>query len=102
MWKFVWRALAGFFVGYLLYLPFTWIVEFFLYGRVDSEKEFYALLYAIGAPFLLLPSNWKYLQTDELILNVIGGTLIAAGILIATNDRLRKRLFGWLASVPHP
>lgn len=102
MWMLLRRALLGFLAGYAVYLPVTWIVEFALYVRVDSEREFHALYYAVGAPFLLFPSNWNYLQTDELILNIIGGVLIAAGILIATNERLRKRLFGWLGSVPHP
>jgi hypothetical protein len=102
MWKLVRRALLGFLVGYAVYLPVTLVVEFALYGRIDSEREIYALPYAVGAPFLLFPSNRIYLQDDELILNIAGAVLIVAGILIATNERIRKRLFGWFASVPHP
>jgi len=98
MWKLLGRALLGFLGGYIVYFPFTWIVEFALYGRIDSQREFYALYYAVGAPFLLFPSNWEYLQTDELILNIVGCVLIVAGILIAINERLRKRLFGCLGS----
>jgi hypothetical protein len=101
MWKVVYRTLLGFLGGYIAYLPITFVVEFSLYGRIDSEREFYALYYAIGAPFLLDPSDWKYLQSDELILNIAGAVLIAMGIFIANNRRFRTQLARMFESVFH-
>jgi hypothetical protein len=88
----------GFLCGYVAYLPAIYIVEYSLYGRVDSERAFYALFYAIGAPFLLLPSNWNYLQNDELILNIVGLFLIASGIIVANNKSARALI----SRFPHP
>jgi hypothetical protein len=95
MWRPVYRTFLGFVCGYIAYLPAIYIVEYALYGRVDSERAFYAMFYAIGAPFLLLPSNWGYLrhldnlQQDELILNIVGALLIASGIVIANSKNAR-------------
>jgi hypothetical protein len=89
MWKRVYRTFLGFLCGYVAYLPAIFIVEYALYGRVDSERAFYALYYAVGAPFLLSPSNWEYLQNDELILNLVGALLIASGIIIANSKYAR-------------
>ena len=76
------RILLGIACGYIAYLPVLIVVEHLTYGRVDSEKAFYALYYAFGAPFLLVPSNWTFLQKDELILNIIGGALLIVGGLL--------------------
>ena len=89
MWRTVCRTLLGFSWGYIAYLPSIYIVEHGLYGRLDSERAFYALYYAVGAPLLLFPSNWKYLQTDELILNILGGLLLTSGVLVANFKRSR-------------
>jgi hypothetical protein len=88
----------GFLCGYIAYLPVIYVVEYALYGRVDSERAFYALYHAIDAPFLLSPSNWEYLPKDELILNIAGALLIAFGIFVANNRRART-LLSWF---PHP
>jgi hypothetical protein len=89
MWRPVYRTFLGFICGYLAYLPAILIVEFALYGRLDSERAFYALYYAIGAPFLLWPSNWENLPQDELILNFVGAILISSGIVFANNRNTR-------------
>jgi len=93
MWKPVYRTFLGFVCGYLAYLPAILIVEYALYGRVDSERAFYGLYYAIGAPFLLWPSSWEYLQQDELILNIVGAFLITFGIVIANSKKTRALIF---------
>jgi len=96
MGRAVFRTFLGFLGGYVAYLPVTCAVEFALYGRIDSEREFHALYYAIGAPFLLDRADWQYLQSDELILNIAGAILIAIGIFVANNRSLRTgvvRLF---------
>jgi hypothetical protein len=76
------RVLLGIACGYIAYLPVLIVVEHLTYGRVDSEKAFYALYYAFGAPFLLFPSNWSLTQRDELTLNIIGGALLIVGGLL--------------------
>jgi hypothetical protein len=101
MWRVVYCTFLGFFGGYVAYLPVTLAVEFALYGRIDSEREFHALYYAIGAPFLLEPSGWQYLQSDELILNIAGAVLIAMGIFIANNRRFRTQLVSIFKRVFH-
>jgi hypothetical protein len=101
MWRVVYRTFLGFLGGYVAYLPVTLAVEFALYGRIDSEREFHALYYAIGAPFLLDPSDWQYLQSDELILNIAGAVLIAMGIFIANNRRSRTQLARMFSTVFH-
>jgi len=98
MWRSVYRTFLGFLGGYIVYLQAIYIVEYALYGRVDSERVFYALFDAYGAPFLLFRSNWDYLPTDALILNITGGILIASGIFIANNKRARALL----SRFPHP
>jgi hypothetical protein len=57
-------------------------VEYAIYRRLDSERVFYALYYAFGAPFLLSPSNWRYVQRDELVLNVVGCAALVTGISV--------------------
>jgi len=93
MWRILLRIFLGFLLGYVAYLPVTCAVEYALYGRIDFEREFHALYYAIGAPFLLDRSNWQYLQKDELILNILGAVLIATGVFIANRRRFRTWLF---------
>lgn len=90
MGKIIWRSLVGFAIGYALYLPSIPIVELAIHGRVDQERAFYALYYAIGAPFLLTPSGREYLQPDELALNLVGLPLIALCITAANTERGRK------------
>ncbi len=102
MWRVVSRTFLGFLGGYVAYIPVTFVVEYALYGRIDSEREFYALYYAIGAPFMLEQSYWRYFQDDEFILNIAGAILIAMGVFIANNRRVRKRLFDLFERVPHP
>ena len=65
-------------------------VEYALYGRVDSEKEFYALYFAFGAPFLLMPSVRQYIRLDEIILNCVGTVLFAAAIILSNFRRTRS------------
>jgi hypothetical protein len=102
MGKAIYRTFLGFLGAYIAYIPVTFVVEYALYGRIDSEREFYALYYAVGAPFMLERSYWNYVQQDEFILNIAGVALIAIGVIIANNRRLRARLFNWLERVPHP
>jgi hypothetical protein len=96
MWRTVYRTFLGFLGGYIAYLPVTYIVEYALYGRVDSERGFYALFYPVGAPSLLFRSNWEYLPTDEGILSIAGAILIASGIIIANNKSARALLANWI------
>jgi|HubBroStandDraft_1064217.scaffolds.fasta_scaffold25478_2 hypothetical protein len=84
------RTFVGFIAGYIVYLPAIPVVEIAIYGRVDQEKAFYALYYAVGAPFLLFPSGWQYIQPDELVLNLVGLALIAIGIAAANSRRGRS------------
>lgn len=65
-------------------------MEYAVYGRVDSEKAFYALYFAFGAPFLLMPSGWQYVRLDEVILNCAGAVLFAVAIVVANSARARS------------
>lgn len=76
-------VLQGLVCGYLVYLPIMLLVEFVTYRRIDTEKAFYALYYPLGAPFLLMPSGWKYVRPDEVLLNILGGFLLVAGAIYA-------------------
>jgi hypothetical protein len=89
-WTF--RTLLGLLAGYVAYLPTIFIVEYAIYGRVDAERAFYALYYALGAPFLLTSSGWQYVQKDEVILNLLGALLLICGALAANNKRARELL----------
>ena len=82
MTKRVMAILKGLLWGYIAYLPLMVGVEYLIYRRLDSERVFYALYYAFGAPFLLSASNWKYIQRDELILNVVGCVALVIGVSI--------------------
>jgi hypothetical protein len=63
---------------YLACLPLMVGVDYAIYHRLDSERVFYALYYAFGAPFLLSPSNWRRVQRDERVLKMAGQTTIVA------------------------
>jgi|HubBroStandDraft_5_1064220.scaffolds.fasta_scaffold472380_2 hypothetical protein len=78
-------TLLGIAAGYAAYIPVLIIVEYATYGRVDSEKAFYALYYPFNAPFLLTASG------DELILTLAGTVLIIAGIIVANIRPVRSR-----------
>ena len=80
-------VLKGLFYGYLAYLPAMLAVEHIAYGRVDTEKAFYALYYPLGAPFLVFPSVWRYTSPDEIVLNLLGGALLIAGVVFALHQR---------------
>jgi hypothetical protein len=71
-------TLKGLLWDYLAYVLLMVGVEYAIYHRLDSERVFYPLYYAFGAPFLLSPSNWRYVQRDELVLNMVRQTTIVA------------------------
>jgi hypothetical protein len=75
--------LLGLVYGYITYLQIMLLVEFVAYRRIDMEKVFYALYYPLGAPFLLMPSGWKYVRADEVLLNILGAVLLIAGVVYA-------------------
>jgi len=70
--------------------PVLFAVEYAVYGRVDSERAFYALYFAFGAPFLLMPSVRQYIRLDEIILNCVGTVLFAAAIILSNFRRTRS------------
>ena len=80
-------VLKGLFYGYVAYLPLMLAVEYAFYRRVDGEKAFYALYYPFGAPFLIVPSGWKHIQADEVVLNFLGAALLIAGVAFALRVR---------------
>jgi hypothetical protein len=86
------RTFVGIIAGYVAYIPALFVVEYATYGRIDSEKAFYALYYAFGAPFLLTPSGWKYAQIDEVLLNVIGTVFMISGAIVANRRAIRSSL----------
>ena len=84
MWnKRVLRLLAGLLGGYLLYLPVLFIVEHAIYGRIDTERAFYALYYPFEAPYLVVRSSWKNAPPDEIVLQIAGGVLLVTGALLS-------------------
>lgn len=93
MGKIAFRTFVGALVGYVAYLPAIFVVEYAVYGRVDTERAFYALYFAIGAPFLFKPSGWNYIRLDEVLLNLVGGTLIVLGAVAANSRRGRSLPF---------
>lgn len=74
-------VLQGLAFGYVAYLPVMLLVELITYRRIDEEKTFYALYYPLGALFLLVPSGWKYVRPDEVILNLLGGSFLVVGLV---------------------
>jgi len=92
MWvKVVLRILAGLACGYLAYLPVLFVVEYAAYGRIDNEKVFYALYCPLEAPYLVLPSLWKYASSDEIILRIIGGSFLLTGVLLSLRGVKKTR-----------
>ena len=84
MWcKVALRISAGLAVGYLVYLPLLFVVEYVIYGSIDTEKVFYALYSPFEAPYLALPSAWKNMPTDEIVLEIMGGSLLFTGVLLS-------------------
>src|SRR5580704_4894692 len=81
--KIVLRILAGLIGGYLAYLPILLITEYLMRGRIDSERAFYALFYPMEAPYLVVPYFWRYASVDEVVLKLVGGALLVAGVLLA-------------------
>ena len=59
---------------------------------LDSERAFYTLYFAFGAPFLLTPSGRQYARLDEVILNCVGALLFAVAIVLANSSVLRSLL----------
>jgi glycopeptide antibiotics resistance protein len=88
----IFRTFIGILAGYVAYIPALFVVEYATYGRIDSEKAFYALFYAFGAPFLLTPSGWKYARIDEILLNLIGAILLIFGAIVANWRAARSTL----------
>jgi hypothetical protein len=84
------RTLLGIVCAYAAYVPALFAVEYAVYGRVDSERAFYALYFAFGAPFLLFPSTRQYVRLDEVILNCVGAILFAAAIFLFNIPRARS------------
>ena len=76
--------------AYAAYMPALFIVEYAVYGRVDSERAFYALYFAFGAPYLLTASGRQYVRLDEFILNCVGAVLFAVAIVVANSSGLRS------------
>ena len=85
MWlKIIFRIVAGVVVGYLAYIPVLLVVEYATFaGRVDMEKAFYALYFPLEGPYLLLPSTWKSVRTDEMVLQLVGGLLLITGVVFS-------------------
>jgi hypothetical protein len=81
--KIVLRIFGGLVGGYLAYLPILLITEYVTRGRIDSERAFYALFYPMEAPYLVVPYFWRYASVDEVVLKLVGGALLVAGVLIA-------------------
>lgn len=93
MWaKVVLRILAGLACAYLAYLPVLFVVEYATFGRIDSEKVFYALYCPLEAPYLLLPSSWKYDSSDEIILQIIGGSFLLIGVILPLQGMKKSRV----------
>jgi len=90
MWKVLFRTGVGILAGYVTYLPAIFVVEYSIYGRIDSERAFYALYFAFGAPLLLTPSGRQYVRLDEEVLSLVGGALIVFGVFIANSRRGRS------------
>ena len=84
------RVLLGVTCGFLTYIPILVLTERLIYGRIDFERVFYGLYWAFGLSFLMIPSNWHYIQTDELVLNFIGAVLLISGGVVGY--RLRNRI----------
>lgn len=84
------RTLIAIICAYGAYVPVLFAVEYAVYGRVDSERAFYALYFAFGAPFLLLPSARQYIRLDEVILNCVGAVLFAAAIIFSNFPSARS------------
>ena len=102
MWRFVYRTAIGAFVGYVIYLPTIYVVEYALYGRADSERVFYSLFYPLGLIWLLIGQDNTYLPKDELILTLEGSALPISGIIIANSKHARKFLSACSERIPHP
>jgi hypothetical protein len=88
MRKVVIRTLIGIICAYAAYIPVLFLVEYAVYGRVDSERAFYALYFAFGAPFLLMPSARQYVRLDEVILNCVGAILFSTAIILSNFPRV--------------
>ena len=80
--------MIGIVCAYVAYIPVLVAVEYAVYGRVDSERAFYGLYFAFGAPFLLMPSARRYVRLDEVILNCVGAILFASAIILANFPRV--------------
>ena len=93
MGKMIFRTVIGMLFGYIAYLPTILVVEYAVYGRIDSERAFYALYFAVGAPFLLTPSGREYVRLDEVLLSLIGGAFIVFGVVAANSRRGRSLPF---------
>jgi len=93
MGKMIFRTVIGMLFGYIAYLPTILVVEYAVYGRIDSERAFYALYFAVGAPFLLTPSGREYVRLDEVLLSLIGGAFIVFGVVAANIRRGRSLPF---------
>jgi hypothetical protein len=98
MGKVIIRTVIGMLAGYVAYLPTILVVEYSIYGRIDSERAFYALYFAVGAPFLLTPSGREFVRLDEVVLSLIGGSLIVLGAIAANTRRARSLTGGWSRS----
>jgi hypothetical protein len=84
------RTLFRIISAYAAHIPALFVVEYAVYGRVNSERAFYALYFAFGAPFLLFPSTRQYVRLDEVILNCVGAVLFAAAIFLFNFPRTRS------------
>jgi len=84
------RTWIGIICAYAAYIPILFAVEYAVYGRVDSERAFYALYFAFGAPFLLTSWGRQYVRVDQVILNCVGAILFATSIILFNHPRTRS------------
>lgn len=74
-------VLVGLVSGYVAYVFAMVAVEYAIYGRVDTEKAFYALFSPFELPVIIVPSNWKYVRPEEILLSLLGAALLVAGVV---------------------
>ena len=84
-------VVRGLVYGYVAYIPIMLLVEHVKYGRIDDELAFYALYYPLGAPFLLTPSGWHNLRTEQVLLNFVGGGLLVVSVMYSLRQSKRSQ-----------
>jgi hypothetical protein len=77
-------------IGYISYLPVLLSVEYAFWGRLDTEKAFYALYYPFESPFLILPSTWQNPHVAAITLEFVGGAFMIAGAVFCYRRRRKS------------